>query len=40
VKKVFLVHGELAQMEPFAERIREFKKVEVVLPERHAEYEI
>jgi metallo-beta-lactamase family protein len=39
VQKIFLVHGELEQMKPFAERIREYKKVEVILPEREATYE-
>lgn len=41
VRKVFLVHGEVDQMQPFAERIKAMKPgVEVILPEREAVYEL
>ncbi len=40
LKKVLLVHGELTQMEPFAQRIRTFGPIEVILPEREAVWEI
>ncbi len=34
VKKVILVHGELQQMQPFAERLKQKKGVEVLMPAR------
>jgi len=34
LKKVILVHGEMLQMEPFAERIRALKNIEVIMPVR------
>lgn len=37
LKKLILVHGELHQMEPFAERVKHVKNVEVVMPERETE---
>ena len=41
VKKVILVHGEEAQMKPFAERIKNVcKDIEVIMPERDQEIEV
>lgn len=41
LKKVILVHGELDQMEPFAERIRHVKSdIDVIMPERDDEIEV
>ncbi|MBI3336586.1 MBL fold metallo-hydrolase [Candidatus Peregrinibacteria bacterium] len=38
LKKLILVHGELKQMEPFAERVRSVKKgIEVLTPKREEE---
>ncbi|MBI3619006.1 MBL fold metallo-hydrolase [Candidatus Peregrinibacteria bacterium] len=40
LKKVILVHGEVKQMEPFAERVREKKGVEVMVPGREDKVEL
>ena len=40
LKKVFLVHGELEQMMPFAERIRQKLGIDVVLPKREEVWEL
>lgn len=37
LKKVILVHGELAQMTPFAQRLNEKLGVEVIMPKREEE---
>ena len=37
LKKVILVHGELEQMQPFAERLNEKLGVDVILPKREEE---
>jgi metallo-beta-lactamase family protein len=40
LQKVILVHGEVEQMEPFAERIRKNHGIEVLVPEREEIIEI
>lgn len=40
VKTIILVHGELEGMEPFAKRIKQIKKVNILMPEREEEIEI
>lgn len=40
LKKVFLVHGEPLQMEPFAKRITEALKIPVIMPAREEVFEI
>ena len=40
LKKVFLVHGEIEQMVPFAERIEKMIGADVTLPERGVEYDL
>jgi metallo-beta-lactamase family protein len=40
LKRVFLVHGELDQAQPLANRIRETHNVDVVIPERGQSFEL
>lgn len=40
LKKLILVHGELDQMEPFAERMGKLIDAEIVIPEREEEIEV
>ncbi len=40
LKKVFLVHGELEQMQPFAQRLNQTLGVEVTMPKREEEWSL
>lgn len=40
LRKVILVHGELTQMQPFAQRLRSMKGIEVLMPAREEQIDI
>jgi len=40
LQKLILVHGELVQMQPLADRLKNVCKAEIYMPEREEEIEV